>query len=414
MGKEVIVIGGGASGMMAAITAAEQGVQVTLLEKNDRLGKKMLISGKGRCNITNDKNLEALIDAFAHNGRFLYTAFHMFSNQDTKYFFEEAGVPLKVERGDRIFPVSDRSIDIVHAMQQKLMDNHVKIRKKTEVKQILQETDHVTGVILSHGEVLPADAVIVATGGASYPGTGSTGDGYGFAKKMGHQIVSLRPALVPLECQEAWLKSLQGVSLKNVKLTISTKDGRHIAEEFGEMLFTHFGISGPIVLTASSKAVDEWQQKKQPLLAEIDFKPALTVEKLDARILREIEEQSKKILKNSLHTLLPGKLIPVFIQQCGISAEKTMHQITREERLRMVHVFKHFSFTLTKPRPLEEAIVTAGGVNVKEIYPKTMESRLVSGLYFVGEVLDLDGLTGGFNLQAALSTGYLAGSACAN
>lgn len=414
MKQRIIVIGGGASGMMAALRAAKAGAAVMLLEKNDRLGKKMLISGKGRCNVTTEKEIGEIIQSFVHNGKFLYTALNSFSNQQVKQFFEDAGVPLKVERGERVFPVSDQSKDIVNALRQKLQAAGVDLWLNAAVKDLLLEEGKAVGVLLPNGQKLQADAVIVATGGASYPGTGSTGDGYHFARKAGHTIVSLRPSLIPLECAEQWVKALQGLSLKNVTLTIETKAGKRLAQEFGEMLFTHFGISGPIVLSASYKAVDYWQNNKEPLQASIDFKPALSREKLDARLLREIEEQKKKQLKNSLHTLMPSKLIPIFIQQCGVSPDKAMHQITREERQRMAGLLKDFRFTLTKARPLEEAIVTAGGVSVKEVSPKTMESKLVKNLYFTGEVLDLDGMTGGFNLQAAFSTGYLAGTACTN
>lgn len=414
MKRTVIVIGAGASGMMAAIVAAENGASVILLEQNDRLGKKLLITGKGRCNVTTNKDIPEIINHFVHNGKFLYTALNSFSNQQVKDFFEEAGVPLKVERGERVFPVSDQSKDIVNALCRKLQDAGVDIWLNTTVKRLLIEDRCVTGVQLKNGQTLSADCVVVATGGASYPGTGSTGDGYQFARMAGHSIVNLRPSLIPLECTESYVKNLQGLSLKNVTFTIENQQGKKLAQEFGEMLFTHFGISGPIVLSASYKAVDYWQTHKEPLMGVIDFKPALTPEKLDARILRDIEEQKNKQLKNSLHNLMPGKLIPVFIQRVGISPEKTMHQITREERQRMVEELKHFKFTLKKARPLEEAIVTAGGVNVKEVSPKTMESKFITGLYFSGEVLDIDGMTGGFNLQAAFSTGYLAGVACTN
>lgn len=412
MKKRVIVIGGGASGMMAALTAAENGAEVMLLEKNDRLGKKMLITGKGRCNVTTDKEIDEMIRSFVHNGKFLYTAFNSFSNQQVQQFFEDAGVPLKVERGERVFPVSDQSKDIVNALRRKLQEVGVDLWLNAAVKEVLLEDGKAVGVLLPNGKKLLADSVIIATGGASYPGTGSTGDGYRFAEKAGHTVVNLRPSLIPLECAESYVKALQGLSLKNVTLTIETAEGKKLAQEFGEMLFTHFGISGPIVLTSSYKAVDYWQKHKQPLLGSIDFKPALSREKLDARLLREFEEQNKKQLKNSLHTLMPSKLIPVFIQRCGISPDKALHQITKEERQRMVDLLKDFRFTIFKARPLEEAIVTAGGISVKEVSPKTMESKLVKNLYFIGEVLDVDGMTGGFNLQAAFSTGYLAGIAC--
>ena len=414
MAKRVIVIGAGASGMMAALMAAENGAQVMLFEKNDRPGKKILISGKGRCNVTTDKDTTEIINSFLHNGKFLYTALASFSNQQVKYFFEEAGVPLKVERGERVFPVSDQAKDIVNALRRKLETAGVDLWLNATVKEVLYEEGRAVGVLLPNGRKIAADCVIVATGGASYPGTGSTGDGYHFARKAGHSIVTLRPSLIPLECAEGYVKELQGLSLKNVTFTITTAEGKKLAEDFGEMLFTHFGVSGPIVLTQSYKAVDYWQKNKQPLIGSIDFKPALSREKLDARFLREIEEQNKKQLKNSLPALMPSKLIPVFLKRANVSGDKAMHQITKEERMRMVDTLKDFRFTITKARPIEEAIVTAGGVSVKEVSPKTMESKLVKGLYFTGEVLDIDGMTGGFNLQAAFSTGYLAGMACTN
>ena len=414
MAKRVIVIGAGASGMMAALMAAENGAQVMLFEKNDRPGKKILISGKGRCNVTTDKDTTEIINSFLHNGKFLYTALASFSNQQVKYFFEEAGVPLKVERGERVFPVSDQAKDIVNALRRKLEAAGVDLWLNATVKEVLYEDGRAVGVLLPNGRKIEADCVIVATGGASYPGTGSTGDGYHFARKAGHNIVTLRPSLIPLECAEGYVKELQGLSLKNVTFTITTAEGKKLAEDFGEMLFTHFGVSGPIVLTQSYKAVDYWQKNKQPLVGSIDFKPALSREKLDARFLREIEEQNKKQLKNSLPALMPSKLIPVFLKRANVSGDKAMHQITKEERMRMVDTLKDFRFTITKARPIEEAIVTAGGVSVKEVSPKTMESKLVKGLYFTGEVLDIDGMTGGFNLQAAFSTGYLAGIACTN
>ena len=414
MAKRVIVIGAGASGMMAALMAAENGAQVMLFEKNDRPGKKILISGKGRCNVTTDKDTTEIINSFLHNGKFLYTALASFSNQQVKYFFEEAGVPLKVERGERVFPVSDQAKDIVNALRRKLEAAGVDLWLNATVKEVLYEEGRAVGVLLPNGRKIAADSVIVATGGASYPGTGSTGDGYHFARKAGHSIVTLRPSLIPLECAEGYVKELQGLSLKNVTFTITTAEGKKLAEDFGEMLFTHFGVSGPIVLTQSYKAVDYWQKNKQPLIGSIDFKPALSREKLDARFLREIEEQNKKQLKNSLPALMPSKLIPVFLKRANVSGDKAMHQITKEERMRMVDTLKDFRFTITKARPIEEAIVTAGGVSVKEVSPKTMESKLVKGLYFTGEVLDIDGMTGGFNLQAAFSTGYLAGMACTN
>lgn len=414
MANRVIVVGGGAGGMMAAYSAASAGAEVMLLEKNDRLGKKVLITGKGRCNVTTNKDVQEIIRNFVHNGKFLYGALNKLDNQQIMQFFEEAGVPLKVERGERVFPQSDQAKDIVNAFRKKLQEAGVDLWLNAPVKEVLIKDDRVEGVMLPNGKKILADHVIIATGGASYPATGSTGDGYHFARKAGHSIVPLRPSLIPLECKEAWVKELQGLSLKNVRLTIETKEGKKLFEDFGEMMFTHFGITGPIVLSGSYKAVDYWLKHKEPLVARVDFKPALTEEKLDARLLREIEEQHKKQLKNSLHTLMPSKLIPVFLKLSGISPDKPMHQITKEERRKMIELLKGMQFTLTKARPVDEAIVTAGGVSVKELSPKTMESKLVKGLHFVGEVIDVDGMTGGFNLTAAFSTGYLAGIACVN
>lgn len=410
----VLVIGGGASGMMAAIAAAENGCQVTILEKNDQLGKKLLITGKGRCNVTNDKDIDQLIKSFPHNGKFLYTAFNVWSNQQTMAFFEGLGVPLKVERGDRVFPQSDQAKDIVNALVKRLRALKVEIKLKHSVKALLVGDDGaMASVVLQDGRQLAADKVIVAVGGMSYPGTGSTGDGYSWAKALGHTVTAVRASLVPLESPDEWLYQLQGLSLKNVRLTFFRPNGKILCEDFGEMIFTHFGISGPIVLTQSGKVVDQWQKSPEPIAAEIDFKPALSVEQLDQRLLREIDEQHNKQLKNVLGNLLPQKLIPVFIERTGIAEDKVMHQITREERSKLIQWLKHFAFTVHQSRPVTEAIVTAGGVATKEVSPQTMESKLVKNLYFTGEILDVDGITGGFNLQAAFSTGYLAGTACA-
>lgn len=410
----MIVVGGGASGMMAAIAAAEKGAQVTLLEKNNQLGKKLLITGKGRCNVTNSKDMAQLINSFPHNGKFLFTAFTVWSNEQTMAFFEQMGVALKVERGDRVFPQSDQAKDIVWALNRRLKQLKVEVHLGQAVQALLtNEAGAAKGVVLADGRHLEADRVIVAVGGMSYPGTGSSGDGYSWAKAIGHTIKPLRPALVPLESPDEWLYALQGLSLKNVRLTFFKPNGKKLAEEFGEMLFTHFGISGPIVLTLSGQVVDQWQKEQEPLTAEIDLKPALSVEQLDQRLLREIDEQHNKQLKNVLTSLLPQKLIPVFIERVGIAEDRVMHQLTRGERQQLIHGLKHFAFRVHQARPLAEAIVTAGGIHVKEISPQTMESKLVSGLYFTGEILDIDGITGGFNLQAAFSTGYLAGASSA-
>ncbi len=412
MKPQVIVIGGGASGMMAALTAAEAGADVRLLEKNDRLGKKLLITGKGRCNVTNSKDMEDWIRSFVHNGKFLYTALHSFSNAQTQAFFAAEGVPLKTERGGRVFPASDEAGDIVDALCRRLERSGAEVWLRVPVRALRVADGRIAGVVLGGGRRLDAQRVIVATGGASYPGTGSTGDGYRMARQAGHTVTPLRPSLVPLESSDDWVRSLQGLSLRNVTLRIETTDGKRLAEEFGEMLFTHFGISGPIVLTSSSKAVDFWQTHAEPLRAVLDLKPALSRETLDARLLREVDAQHNRHLKNALGALLPSKLIPAFLRQSGISGEKPMHQLTREDRRGIVELLKGMPFTLSGARPLAEAIVTAGGVSVREISPQTMESRLVPGLYFTGEVLDVDAVTGGFNLQAAFSTGYLAGKSC--
>lgn len=412
--RKVIVVGGGASGMMAAIAAAEKGAQVTLLEKNAQLGKKLLITGKGRCNVTNSKDVVHLINSFPHNGKFLFTAFNVWSNEQTMAFFEQMGVPLKVERGDRVFPRSDQARDIVNALSRRLKALKVEVRLEHAVKALLPDaTGAISGVVLNDGRQVTADRVIVAVGGLSYPGTGSTGDGYAWAKALGHTVKPLRPSLVPLGSPDKWLYALQGLSLKNVRLTFFKPNGKKLAEDFGEMLFTHFGITGPIVLTMSGQVVDQWQKDAAPLRAEIDLKPALSVEQLDQRLLREIDEQHNKQLKNVLSSLLPQKMIPVFIGQVGIAEDKVMHQLTRGERQQLIQGLKHFAFTVDKARPIAEAIVTAGGIHVKEVSPQTMESKLVAGLYFTGEILDIDGYTGGFNLQAAFSTGYLAGQSAA-
>lgn len=412
--RRVIVVGGGASGMMAAIAAAEKGAQVTLLEKNTQLGKKLLITGKGRCNVTNSKDVAQLINSFPHNGKFLFTAFSIWSNEQTMAFFEQMGVPLKVERGDRVFPQSDQARDIVNALSRRLKALKVEVRLGHAVQALLTDASGaVSGVVLTDGRHLTADRVIVAAGGLSYPGTGSTGDGYAWAKAVGHTVKPLRPALVPLESPDTWLYALQGLSLKNVRLTFFKPGGKKLAEDFGEMLFTHFGITGPIVLTMSGQVVDQWQKEETPLRAEIDLKPALSVEQPDQRLLREIDEQHNKQLKNVLTSLLPQKMIPVFTKQVDIPEDRVMHQLTRGERQQLLQGLKHFTFTVNKARPIAEAIVTAGGIQVKEVSPQTMESKLVPGLYFTGEILDIDGITGGFNLQAAFSTGYLAGQSSA-
>lgn len=404
--KKVIVIGAGAAGMMAAAQAASQGAETILLEKMPRVGKKMLITGKGRCNLTNSADTAELIRNMTGNGSFLYSAIHAFTNEDVMAFFRDLGVPTKVERGGRVFPESDKAADVVGAMVRALHRLNVKIVVNSAVRQILADGGAVSGVMADSGEIL-ADAVILATGGASYPGTGSTGDGYKMAERLGHTIVPIRPSLVPLEVEEDWVSEAQGLSLRNVKAAVFS-GGKKVGEAFGEMLFTHFGVSGPIVLSLSRVAAKELRLGKAVELT-IDLKPALTNEVLDKRVQRDFEELSRKKVKNALERLLPAKLIGAVADLAYLDAEKPIHEVTRAERLRLVDTVKRLALTVTKTRPIAEAIVTAGGVHTKEIWPKTMASKLVRGLYFAGEVIDVDGFTGGFNLQAAFSTGFVAG-----
>ncbi len=407
--RTVAVVGGGAAGMMAAGQAALAGAQTILFEKNDRLGKKLVITGKGRCNVTNDADLQTLIRNMPGNGQFLYSAMARFGSADTQTFFTELGVPLKVERGNRVFPASDRSFDIVDAFKRFLNHNQVDLRLRSPVEQVIARDGCITSLVAG-GREHPADAVILTTGGASYPVTGSTGDGYGFAKLLGHHIIEPRPALVPLECSEEWPKELQGLALKNVTLTLY-QDGKELGSEFGEMLFAHFGITGPIVLSLSRLVTHRLSEK--PIVASINLKPALTEEQLDKRLQRDFAQNIRRQFKNALDELLPKRLIPVIIAQSGIDPEKPVHQITKDERADLIRSLTELSITICSTRPLAEAIVTAGGVDVKEINPKTMESKLVKGLYFAGEVMDIDGFTGGFNLQAAFATGLVAGRSAA-
>lgn len=410
--KKIIIIGGGAAGMMAAIAAAQNGCHVDLFEKNEKLGKKIYITGKGRCNVTNASDMETMLNQVVTNRKFLYSAFYRFTNEDMMKLLEQCGCPLKVERGNRVFPVSDKSSDVISALQGELKRLHVSIHLRKEVQQLLTSSDSesenvCSGIQLADGKKYYADAVIVATGGISYPSTGSTGDGYRFAKAVGHRITEQRPALVPLTVQEAWVKELQGLSLRNVEVTIFSGK-KKLYQEFGEMLFTHFGVSGPAVLSASS--IVGKKLEKQPLTMQIDLKPALSEEQLDARILRDFNVAKNKQFKNALGGLYPAKLIPVIIRLTEISPDKPVNEILRPERQKIISITKKLSLTLTGVRDYNEAIITQGGINIKEINPTTMESKLVSGLYFVGEVLDLDALTGGYNLQIAWSTGYAAGN----
>lgn len=411
--SHVIVVGGGAAGMFAAIAAAKNGHQVTLYEKNEKLGKKIFITGKGRCNITNAADMEELFDAVVTNSKFLYSSFYGYTNQNVIDFFEDAGVPVKIERGNRVFPISDHSSDVIRALEREMKKVGVKVCLNTEVKSVEAEKGRFNKVVLKDTTTQTADACIVATGGLSYRSTGSTGDGFRFAENVGHKVTQCFPSLVPMETKEPWICELQGLSLRNVEAKIL--DGKkELYKDFGEMLFTHFGVSGPLIISASSyvgkKFMDKNGQKKE-LTLEIDLKPALTEEQLDQRVLRDFEENHNRQFKNAITKLFPTKLILVMLELGGIDPEKKVNSIEKEERRQFVHLIKHFRMTLTGLRDYPEAIITKGGVNVKEIDPGTMESKLVKGLYFAGEVLDLDALTGGFNLQIAWSTGYAAGNA---
>ena len=418
--SKVIVVGGGAAGMFAAIAAAENGHTVTLLEKNEKLGKKLYITGKGRCNITNAADMDTLFANVMTNPRFLYSAFYACDNQSVIDFFEKNGLATKVERGGRVFPVSDHSSDVIAALQRALKDRGVEVRLHTRVETLLTETwegadgaepgtakQRVCGVRLFDGSELPADDVVVATGGFSYQTTGSTGDGHRFATELGHTVTEICPSLVPFYAKEEYVTRMQGLALKNVRVHI--RDGKKLLyDDFGEMLFTHFGVSGPLILSASAAIKPKLVNK--PLAMEIDLKPALSFEQLDARLLREFDEAKNRQFKNSIVHLFPAKMIPVILELSRISPEKKVNEITREERQNFVRLMKAFPVTLDGLRNFKEAIITRGGVKVKEINPSTMESKLVGNLYFCGEVLDLDAMTGGYNLQIAWSTGFLAGS----
>lgn len=401
--KTVVIIGGGPSGMMAAIQSAQKN-KVILIEKNDKLGKKLYITGKGRCNITSSKGIEEFFDFIPGNANFLYSALYTFSNESTVQFFENAGVKLKTERGDRVFPESDRSSDIISAFENKLAEMNVTILKNSTVVDVNLEDNKINNVVLSNNTEIKGDFFVFCTGGLSYPQTGSTGDGYNFARKMGHNIIKPFPSLVAIETRESWISELQGLSLKNVELKIIDKSGKVLFKDFGEMLFTHFGISGPIVLSASRVI-----NSKQNLQAVINLKPALTFEELDKRLQKDFCKYTNKDFKNSLNDLLPRKMIDVVIKLSLIDEDKKVNLITKEERKRLVILLTSMTLDIKKARSIEEAIITCGGVDVKEIDPSSMRSKLVENLYFAGELIDVDAVTGGFNLQIALSTGYLAG-----
>lgn len=404
--SKVVIAGCGAAGMYAAITAAQAGHQVLVCEKNEKPGKKLYITGKGRCNVTNDCDPEEFLKNVCTNRKFLYSAIYGCTSQDVMEFFESHGLKLKTERGNRVFPASDHSSDVIAALRRTMQSLGVETRFHASVKEILEENGHAAGVALENGEKISADAVIVATGGLAYPSTGSTGDGYRFAKETGHTVTEQYPALVPMNIKEDIPGRLQGLSLKNVQ--VSVLDGKkRIYEDFGEMMFTHFGVTGPLILSASS-AVGAKQRGKE-LTLSIDLKPALSEEQLDARILRDFDNEKNKQFKNALGGLFPSKLIPVMIEVSGIDPEKKVHEISREERRNFSNKIKNFRLTITGFRDYNESIITRGGVSVKEVNPSTMESRILPGLFFAGEVLDLDALTGGFNLQIAWATGRAAG-----
>ncbi len=412
--NRVIVVGGGAAGAMAAIVAARSGSRTTLFEKNEKIGKKLFITGKGRCNVTNACETEELFGNVVSNGKFLYSAFYSFDNNSTMDFFEQAGCMLKTERGDRVFPKSDHSSDVIAALNRELSERGVEVFLHTPVKEILLEETpdgkRVRGVRLADGREEYADSVVVATGGISYESTGSTGDGYRFAERAGHKLAEAKPALVPFNIREPFCRDMMGLSLKNVSVSLSC-DGKELYQGFGEMLFTHFGVSGPLILTASSYYAKRAYGKRAVL--RLDLKPALTEEQLDRRILRDFEENRNRLFKNALGGLFPAKMIPVMVALSSIDPEKKVNEVTREERKGLVSLIKGLPMTVTGCRNFSEAIITQGGVSVKEVNPSTMESKIVKGLYFAGEVLDLDALTGGFNLQIAWSTGHLAGCSAA-
>ena len=404
--KKIIVVGGGAAGIMSAIVAAENGAQVTLFEKMPRVGRKLGITGKGRCNLTNTADVEDIIKNLPGNGKFLYSALKNFSPIDTVNFFESLGIATKIERGGRIFPVSDNSAEVIDTLIKKMAILGVEVKNNSSVTEIIAQNKKIVGVLVG-GKIFEADAVILATGGMSYPATGSTGDGFKFARRLGHTITEILPSLVPLEVEDEFIGDLQGLSLKNVRASLIS-DGKKVAEQFGEMLFTHFGLSGPIILTLSRQAAKLLSEEKF-IEIEINLKPALTPEQLDARILRDFDKFKRKSIKNALVDLLPGKLIPIILDRAFLDENNRVDEIKAVERRRLVAILRGLVFEIKKTRPIAEAIVTSGGISVKEINPKTMESKIIAGLFIAGEVLDVDGFTGGFNLQAAWSTGFIAG-----
>ncbi|NFI96063.1 NAD(P)/FAD-dependent oxidoreductase [Clostridium botulinum] len=402
--SKVIVIGAGPAGMMAAITAAKEH-KVTLLDGNERLGKKLFITGKGRCNVTNAKDISEFFDYIPGNPHFLYSALYTFTNEDTMNFFSNEGIKLKVERGDRVFPESDKSSDIIRGLSNALSRTDVEIKLNSKVTDIKYKNNSINGIEINNAEILKADYYIIATGGASYPLTGSRGEGQEFSKKLGHKIIPLKPALVPMVVKDAKTKELMGLSLKNVEVTIKENDKKVVYKNFGEMLFTHFGVSGPLILSGS-----RFIENNKNYKLHIDLKPSLNLGELDKRIQRDFNKYLNKDFKNSLNELLPQKLIPMIIEMSNIPEEKKVNEITKEERRNLVNLLKDFSFDLNGLRPLAEGIVTKGGIDVKEIDPSTMKSKIIDNLSFCGEVMDVDAFTGGYNVQIAFATGVIAGS----
>ena len=411
--SKVVVIGGGPAGMFAAYFAAQNGHEVTLLEQNEKLGKKLYITGKGRCNITNASDMENLFANVCSNEKFLYSAFYSYTNDQVVEFFENHGLKTKVERGNRVFPLSDHSSDVIATLSKALKEVNVEVKLYSKVIELITEEEDskpvIKGVVLEDGKKMMVDNVVLATGGISYPTTGATGDGYRFAESLNHKIVEPSPSLVPFEIQEHWVTQLQGLALKNVSISIEQK-GKKLYSDFGEMLFTHFGVSGPMILSASAAIKPAcFKDFEHEMTLKIDLKPALDKEQLDKRILKDFEETKNKQYKNSIQKLLPSKMIPIIIELSGVDPDKQVNEITKEERRKLVDLLKGLPMTIIGLRGWKEAIITKGGVSVKNVNPSTMESKLVKGLYFAGELLDLDAMTGGYNLQIAWSTGYLAG-----